>query len=484
MVFLQYVYNKDYKILKLNAKRFDKAVLLTNDRGNFCVLSNQDYDKLIFKNLDEKLFKKLEDNFMILTDSNFSEYSDRFNKFNWSLGKAADLHIIVPTLRCNFTCKYCFAKRECEDNTSTDMAEETMDKTIDFIFSVPSRSCYLEFTGGEPLIRFDLVRRAVLKSKNLAKTMNKKVSFSIVSNGTLLNDEIIDFLIENDVNLCISIDGNKEIHDSNRKFTRNLSSSSYDSIISSIKKLKAKDFDNLAYIPVILKDSLKYYKEIVDEYINLGARTLRFKYVSRFGFASDAWKSMSYSAEEFLDSWKKTINYMLLKNDEGIKIKEDFAVIILRKLLSGKNERYTELMNPCGAVYSQLSYNYDGNIFTCDEARTVDEFNIGNVFTSKYSDLAEHPVSKSLQSSSNLTAYNCDSGCPWFSFCGICPLEIYLERNSGFITNINSNYRHKLHLGMFEFIMEKLLDEDIREKLISWVYPEKIPESVLDKLKF
>ena len=469
LVFMDYKYGRDYQYIKVSKKNYSDGVLLTNEFGNWCFLSKEEHQLYLFKLLNSELYEKLKKNFMILTNDNFDELSHRFNDYYWYLGKGTSLHILIPTLRCNFTCRYCYAYRASEQDVAKDMTEETLDKTLDFIFSVPTDRYNIEFSGGEPLLRFDLVKKAILRASELAKENNKVIFFSIITNGAYITDEVFDFFTEYKVGICLSLDGPKDIHDDNRRITMG-NKPTYDMVTEKINFLKEKECRSLNAIPVILKDSLPRWKDVVDEYISHGFSVLRFKYVSRFGFASKAWKSMSYEPEEYLEAWKKVINYMIDLNKKGTIITENIASIIILKLLTGLNSNYSEMMTPCGAVIGQLVYNYNGGIYTCDEARTMEEFRIGDVSSSSYEDLLKHETTKTLQSVSNLTSYNCDSGCPWFSFCGICPLEVYTQEN-GFTTNIPSNYRHKIHEGMFEFIMDKFLHNPEDKAILSkWPY--------------
>lgn len=464
------VQGKDYENNKVRTKKYpDGSALLTNDCGTWCHLSKKEYEKYLFKDFSKELYQKLIDSYMIITDDNIGKASHQISDYYWYVGKGTSLHIIVPTLRCNYTCKYCYAYRAPEDATGRDMTEETMDKTIDFIFQTPTDEYNIEFTGGEPLLKYSLIKRGIFRAEKIAKEQNKKVLFSIVTNGTFLEQSMVDFFKKHEVGVCLSLDGPKEIHDKNRRITKG-NRPTHNIVIEKLELLKKNRYPSISAIPVILKDSLNAWKEIVDEYVGLGLTVLRFKYVSRFGFASDAWKSMSYSAEEYLDSWRKTIDYMLELNKKGIQISENLASLMIFKLTQGINTNYSELMIPCGAVTGQLAYNHDGSIYTCDEARTFPEFKIGTVFDSTYHDLLNNPISKSMHSVSNLTAQNCDDDCAWFAFCGLCPLEIYNEEK-GFITNVPSNYRHKIHEGMFEFLMQKLLyDPEAKKYLERWPF--------------
>ena len=465
---MKYKYGSDYQYVSTRTKKYFDGVLLTNDIGNWCFLTLSEYQKYKFKDLDNSLFTKLKENNMLIDNQSVDSYTHQFNDYYWYLSAGTSLHIIIPTLRCNLTCRYCYAYRVSEDALDRDMTEETLDATIDFIFTTPSNNYNLEFSGGEPLLRFDLIKRAIIRAEKLAKEKNKQIQFSIITNGTFMNDEIFDFFKKYKVGICLSLDGPKDLHDSHRRLTKgNLPS--YDQVINTINYLKEKGCPSLNALPVVIKDSLPRWNEMVDEYIKHGFTVMSFKFVSRFGFASNSWKKMSYTSEEYLDSWKKVVNYMLEQNKKGIQIVEHLSVIIIHKFVTGLNSNYAEMTTPCGAVTGQAVYNYDGNIYTCDEARTMDEFIIGNVFESSYDDLLKHEATIALKSASDLSSYHCDKNCSWFSFCGICPLEIYTEEK-GFITNIDSNYRHKIHLGMFEFLMDKILhNPEEKEILYDWL---------------
>ncbi len=467
MVFMM---DSKYEYIPVKSKRYPDGVLLVNDYGNWCFISDAEFRQYKFRDMSPELIKKLKENYMIVDKGDFSSLAHRFNDFYWYMKEATRLHIVVPTLRCNFTCKYCYAFREPIDKTDKDMTPETMDKTIDFIHNTPEKVITIEFTGGEPLLRFDLVKRAIERSERLSKENGKDVKFALITNAAYLTEEIVDFFVEkkNTTSICLSLDGPKQIQDYNRKVTSS-NDSSYEITIDALNKLKEKGYPSLTAMPVVTKTSLENWKEIVDEYVKQGFGVLRFKYVSRFGYAIGSWKKDGYTAEEFLEGWKSVVNYMIELNKKGIQIAEQLTILILIKFLNGINPNYAEMISPCGAIVTQLLYDYDGSIFPCDEARTKEEFKIGDVFNSSYDDLLNHSVTKTMSSMSNLSTYGCDNACPWSAFCGICPLEIYMEKN-GFVSNIHSNYRHKIHLGMFEFIMDKILHNEEEKKILEkWI---------------
>lgn len=148
--------------------------------------------------------------------------------------------ILQVTQQCNFRCRYCVYSGEYinRSHSNRKMSLETAKKSIDFLYmhSQESNQLSIGFYGGEPLLEFPLIKQVIEYSRE--RLSPKSLSFSITSNGTLLNDEIIKYLSENNVVLIISLDGPKEIHDTNRKFTGS-DSSTYDRIMNNLKDIRA-----------------------------------------------------------------------------------------------------------------------------------------------------------------------------------------------------------------------------------------------------
>jgi uncharacterized protein len=94
---------------------------------------------------------------------------------------------------------------------------------------------HLTFFGGETLLNFPVLKAALAYARTRAGELGKVVDFSLTTNATLLRPEIIDFLLENDVGITISIDGPKEVQDRFRVFANGMGS--YDVVLPRIKEL-------------------------------------------------------------------------------------------------------------------------------------------------------------------------------------------------------------------------------------------------------
>ena len=146
--------------------------------------------------------------------------------------------ILQVTQQCNLRCSYCaysglYYNRQ---HNSQRMSFETAKKAIDFFIQRTAESHYLRlgFYGGEPLLEFDLIKKCVAYIKD--KVEGRDVTFVTTTNGTLLTDEKIKFLAENNFHLMISLDGSKAEHDACRVFPNG--QGSFDIIMKNLRRVR------------------------------------------------------------------------------------------------------------------------------------------------------------------------------------------------------------------------------------------------------
>ena len=142
---------------------------------------------------------------------------------------------IQITQACNLRCAYCAYGgnyKNQREHSGAVMPLETIKKCVDFIMS---RSRGVEqiaigLYGGEPLLMIDSIRECVKYVRENYEY--RDVHFTITTNGTIFNDEIIQFLDEYNIDVSISLDGPKDIHDANRVFANG--KGSFDVIMSNL----------------------------------------------------------------------------------------------------------------------------------------------------------------------------------------------------------------------------------------------------------
>ncbi len=462
-----------YDIAGFRSKRMGNSFIVTADDGCWLQLNEKELENLQKNKIDKELFSKLEEKGIAITDKNRQEIIQRLaDKYSF-LSNGTLYHIVIPTLRCNMRCIYCHASSKPVNAGEYDMSMETAKKVVDFIFQSPSYFMTIEFQGGEPLLRFDIVKFIVEYARELNKKHKKSLLFNLVTNFSLMDKEKLKFLIDNEVGICTSLDGPELIHNKNRPFG---AKGSYESAKEGIIELKEEykkrgiQGRRANAIITITKNSLPYYKEITDEYVKLGLNDIFLRFLNNLGDARPVWNSISYTPEEFIAFWKKSMDYMLKLNKKGIAVREWFSWIVLQKIIGGIEPNYFEQRSPCGAVIGQLAYNYNGDIYSCDEGRMIGEdiFRLGNVRKNSYKDIITSEQSCALVSSSVNDTQICDS-CAYKPFCGICPVCNYAEQGS-IIGNISSSARCKIYKAQFDYIFEKLIHDTAAKKIfLSWL---------------
>src|ERR1035437_2478993 len=131
------------------------------------------------------------------------------------LGQSDNLSVIFQlTDRCVLSCKYCFAKGTLSDTPNGWLAQGVLEQAVLQSFGTRHESVTFEWTGGRPLL-------AGIKLFKTAKTLqdkyaNKGFHNVVQTSGYLLDKELIDYLVENEFRISVTIDGTREVHNFNR----------------------------------------------------------------------------------------------------------------------------------------------------------------------------------------------------------------------------------------------------------------------------
>lgn len=454
---MNYTTNHYYK------KKFKDSYLITTPHGDFITLDEKQLRQLEIKIEDKTLFDSLKEKCIILTEDNLKTAIDKTKKKFHHVFNGTSLHIIVPTVRCNYRCVYCHSKVKPLEEEKSDMDIGTAEKTVDFILQSPAKSISIEFQGGEPLLRFDIIKHIVEYTEKT--NTDKEIFWSLVSNLSLIDTEKLRFIKEHKISLCTSLDGPENVHNLNRLSCAGLGTHS--KLIKDISLVREHDV-NIEALMVTTRHSLGYEEEIIDEYIKNGFKKIQIKFLNKLGFAPTSWDKISYSAEEYLDFWKKSLDYIVKKNKQGVALKEMMTFYILNNILKPESANFVDLQNPCGAAIGQLAYNYNGDIYTCDEGRQFDIFKLGNVHSSNYNDVLTSDSCCNIIASSINETQLCDA-CAFKPYCGLCPVCNYAEHNN-LIVPCSASFRCKVLKGMFGFIFEKyLFDAEYKHIFEIWL---------------
>ncbi|MFQ6119305.1 MAG: radical SAM protein [Methanosarcinales archaeon] len=303
--------------------------------------------------------------------------------------------ILEITERCNQRCKYCsFSGRYLfkRAHGTKDISFETAKKAVDFFMERSEKSKNkkpnIGFYGGEPLLKFELIKRII----DYIKYNNKfgRYRFSLTTNGTLLHKEIVDYLDKNDISITISLDGPKNIHDRYRVFRNG--KGTFDIIIKNIERIKKYNcnyfknnisFNVVMSPPYNIKDILSFfYRNRLFEEIGD-----KFQFNSVDPYETTFFKD--FNLEIYLRNFYKEVN-KLRKNYKNSLIAGNYKDLTIEKKLFDENfyqieyrpmEFLGKLYAPQGACIPgqrRLFIDINGRFFICE--RVGRNFEIGDVY--------------------------------------------------------------------------------------------------------
>ena len=93
--------------------------------------------------------------------------------------------------------------------------------------------------------------------------------------------------------------------------------------------------------------------------------------MSPFGFAVKTGAIGSYTGEEWLTFYRLALDYIIGLNLKGVPFREEYAALLLRKMLTPFPTGYVDLQSPAGIGIAGLAFNYTGDLYASDESRLL-----------------------------------------------------------------------------------------------------------------
>lgn len=270
-----------------------------------------------------------------------------------------DIHLmyLLISQSCNLSCKYCF---EGPSRGKLNlMGKEVVSKAIDFFFKVSTPDRKIFFYGGEPLLNKEVFKFAIRKIKHF-QDIGNQVSMNIITNGTLIDQEIAEDILNYGVEVAVSIDGLREIHDAAR--LNKSGWGSYDAALTGFNLLKKTGVH-----PSISCTIGKHNVNRLEEVARFFSTELKPRSV---GF------NLMIGANES-DCGARKATESLLKAYEILKeggIYEDRIMRRLEKVING--EFY---LKDCAAYGNQIAVRFDGRVGPCHAFCSSGEYFDGSI---------------------------------------------------------------------------------------------------------
>lgn len=317
---------------------------------------------------------------------------------------------LVVSNFCNFECKYCFLNEEhklrdnsefnAPSNMEFNVAKKAMDYMIDNVKKNGNSVLSVEFFGGEPLMNWSLVKK-VLDEYGVGEKYGIEIAYTITTNGSLINDEMIDYFEKYNVLVIVSYDS----PNSRERLVKN-NKELNDILFPVFEKMKDRDIDK-SFNSVISRYTIEQlnYNDLIE---------LAVKYnIQNIGLILDLDVELLNSNVQLDDIVDLIIEAYYLGKDKGINVTGYWEKMYLQ--INNQDAVYFEKgYKACPAIGAKISVEPSGDIFACKCCPTK----IGNIFES-----GDFLTSNGYVDYLNKVYKNSDEcgACDFRSFCsGVC----------------------------------------------------------------
>jgi uncharacterized protein len=322
--------------------------------------------------------------------------------------------VLNVTSKCNLACTYCYEYGEDkiveQSRKPRFMNEETARQSVDFMFAEAGDSpmVHLTFFGGETLLNFKVLRSALAYAQDRAKTLGKTVDTSLTTNATLLREEIIDWIVENNVGVTVSMDGGREQQDRFRVFNNGMGS--YDVVLPNIRMLLERHRRRPVGARVTLTkqnlDVESIYRHLRDElgFWEVGFAPVTTSWQRDYAIQEDGFEAMLGQFQRLADEF---LQYALAGKHHGFSNVRD----TLEEIHKGMSKAY-----PCGAGLGLMGVATDGDVALCHRFAGSVSHKIGSVTegvdrTKQAEFLTKHHIANKTDCSTCWARPLCAGGC-------------------------------------------------------------------------
>ena len=449
----------------------DKHFVLNVNVGTWCFLSPEEYQ--ILKAADNIHYSELQNRFPEIKNEDLEELIFHLYVRNiiaidndYFIGETlfsdgpvrtiGPLFIIEPTKRCNLSCKYCFA--DCTGEKQPSMTKNDANRIIELIFDTDFDYLTIEFTGGETLLEFDFIKYFVKELNKKRRSSSKHIELALQTNATLMDEEKLNYLLENNIQFGFSLDGNEKNNDATRQYSNG--KGTYRDIVKAIRLVQSKN-QSVGIISVLTNKNSTEYIENMKAYKELGINGVKVNPIYSGGRAEDNWSDLEISDRQILETQTRYLDYF--EKEEQPVIEENISYMVSNISTCVRN--YRCVISGCGAGENNFTFAPDGNIYPCARYQDDEKYIIGNINDKdirlqelyKKSDLILAMRSRKTEKIEKCKA------CIYKRFCeGDCSLSAYEAHE-----NWNSPHpRCDYYKGMYDMLFEHISrNENLPQKM-------------------
>ncbi|SHK60602.1 His-Xaa-Ser system radical SAM maturase HxsB [Shimia gijangensis] len=454
------------KIWPLQFRSIDSShMVFTDDTGKFFKASTKFLERYATENLsvDDTIFLQQNGHaFLNFDDFQFVGFASRWIN---RVSPVGDLKyvILVPTLRCDLKCDYCQVSRVAKKARGFDWSEATLRQVISFLSNLSPTEVKIEFQGGEPLLRLDILKTI----RSFCRQRFKQAEFVVCTNLQEVSDEAWEFLSADDTQISTSFDGTNHHHQKRRTISDTQQESFEENLGLALARFGS---EKVSALPTIDPLDPPEPSELISNYASKGFRTIFLRKVNFQGFARKKY-SFEGADRHWEAFYRQFIEELITYNMTADKPVEEFYLShILRRIVRSGHHNHVDLRNPNWLGKDYVVIDHDGKLYPTDEARMISR--VGQIDLS-VGDL-ENGLDAETLHSLNSEASNFDDPdcvhCVYKPYCGPDVVDD-LSRYGRIDLPRHETDHCQRHMFLFDLAFELIFSENlaVQKSLANWL---------------
>jgi uncharacterized protein len=362
------------------------------------------------------------------------------------------LLVVQPTPFCNIDCRYCYLPDRANKAV---VAEETLINLFSQVFASgwADDGLSVVWHAGEPLVLPIAFYRRAFALIDKLKPAGISLKHSFQTNGTLLGDDWAEFIGEAGINVGVSVDGPRRLHDLNR-VTRT-GQGTFDKTIAGIRRLRQRGVP-FHVISVLTMDSLAAPEEMFDFYVSEGIEHVCFNVEESEG---------EHRSKSFAEIGIEDAYYQFLSEFWRLSAAHPGKISFIREIDDAQRNvlrpREASFFNQLATPFAITSMDWTGNIATFSpellglKNALYDDFVLGNVNRDRLTELADRPLLSRMRADIDAGIASCRKSCEYFSVCGGGEPVNKLFENGSFATS-ETTYCRITKMRVTDLVLDRL----------------------------
>jgi uncharacterized protein len=377
-----------------------------------------------------------------------------------------ELLVVQPTPFCNIDCRYCYLP---DRNSKAVVARETLANLFSRVFASGwvGECLSVIWHAGEPMVLPIAFYRDAFQMIDRLKPANLTVAHSFQTNGTLIDEAWCAFFADHHVNLGVSIDGPRQLHDRNR-LTRS-GKGTFDRTIAGIRLLRQRAVP-FHVISVLSEASMAAPQEMFGFYVEEGIDQVCFNVEESEG---------DHVSRSFAEIGVEAAYYRFLSEFWRLSVAAPGKISFIREIEHAIQQvirpAHAPFTNQLVEPFANTSMDWAGNISTFSpellglKNPAYEDFLLGNINRDSLVDLPRRPNFARMLADIRAGVEMCRERCEYFSVCGGGEPVNKLAENGSFAST-ETTYCRLTKMQATDLVLdalERLPLKEARRKAIS-----------------